>query len=212
VNTLERFRATMNYEKVDRVPLREFGAWPETLERWKREGFEPGIDYFGNDRWEGGAGTWFWPTPAFERKVISEDEERITYVDSQGIVLKELKNNPMSSMPQFIRFPVETRKDFRKFWKERMQTDLTERAGPDWKERLRKHRNRDYPFIVIADRWGGIDKRALAKGPGATRAELKRIAPLVREGGYIPMLDHSATPDISWKNYRYFIEELKKIL
>jgi hypothetical protein len=39
-------------------------------------------------------------------------------------------------MPQFIRYPVETREDFRKYWRERMRPDLTQRIGPDWRERL----------------------------------------------------------------------------
>lgn len=56
-------------------------------------------------------------------------------------------------MPHFIRFPVETREHFRKFWKERMQPDLGARIGPNWRERLRKHRNRDYVFVVLAGRW-----------------------------------------------------------
>jgi uroporphyrinogen decarboxylase len=59
-------------------------------------------------------------------------------------------------MPQFIRFPVETREDFRCFWKERMQPDLAMRIGPDWKEKLITYQQRDFPLIVNADRWGGF--------------------------------------------------------
>ena len=39
--------------------------------------------------------------------------------------------------------------------------------------------------------WGGVDKRALASGPEAIDAELARLHPLMREGGYIPHTDHS---------------------
>lgn len=45
--------------------------------------------------------------------------------------MRELKNNPMSSMPQFVKFPVETREEFRRFWRERMQPNLKLRIGPD---------------------------------------------------------------------------------
>ena len=40
MNDLERFRGTMEYKKVDRAPLYEFmwPTWPETAERWAREG------------------------------------------------------------------------------------------------------------------------------------------------------------------------------
>ena len=60
--------------------------------------------------------------------------------------------------------------------------------------------------------WGGVDKRPLAEGPEAIRRELERIRPLISDGGYIPMLDHAATPDTPYHNYRYFLGELRKIL
>jgi uroporphyrinogen decarboxylase len=60
--------------------------------------------------------------------------------------------------------------------------------------------------------WGGIDKRTLSEGFAGIDRELTRIGPLIRDGGYIPMLDHSAPPDISYKNYCYFLQQLRKII
>ena len=60
--------------------------------------------------------------------------------------------------------------------------------------------------------WGGVDKRPLAVGPEATDEELQRVKPLIADGGYIPMLDHSATPDIPYQNHRHFLEHLRMIL
>ena len=158
MTSLERFNATMNYRQRDRVPFRElmWPAWPETAERWAHEGGYLGVQTdFGCDRWVVEF-SWFFPTPAFERQILSEDEKTVTYVDPTGTVLREFKSNPLSSMPQFIRFPVKARDDFQKFWKERMRPDLTERIGANWYERLRRHRNRDYPLVVIADKWEGF--------------------------------------------------------
>ncbi len=158
MNDLERFRGTMNYGEVDRAPIYEFmwPTWPETAERWAREGgYIPGQTDFGCDKWLVEF-SWFWPQPPFAREIVGEDDEHVTFVDPQGIVMREFKNNPLSSMPQFIRYPVETREDFRKYWRERMQPDLTQRIGPDWRQRLRALRDRDFPFVVIADRWGGF--------------------------------------------------------
>ncbi len=355
---LERFNATMSYGHPDRAPFYEFmwPTWPETAARWSREGgYVDRQTDFGCDHWVVEA-SWFFPSPPFERRVVSEDEETVTFVDPQGIVMREFKANPLSSMPQFIRFPVETREDFRKFWKERMRPNLAERIGPDWREKLRLHRARDYPLVVIADRWGGffgalrnlvgaerlctlfyddpafveemmeadadflmailaqmleetdidvfgfwedmayrtaplispalarkfmlpryrkvidfgrsrgvhffgldsdgnidplipvwmdagidilypfevqaemdvlairrkygrdlriwggVDKRPLARERAEIDRELTRIAPLIREGGYIPMLDHSATPDVPYDNYRYFLSQLRTLL
>ncbi|MDP2989767.1 MAG: hypothetical protein Q8O57_04285 [Kiritimatiellota bacterium] len=55
---------------------------------------------------------------------------------------------------------------------------------------------------------GGVDKRALAKGPAAIDAELARLKPLIGTGGYIPHTDHSCPPDISFANYCYYLKQL----
>jgi hypothetical protein len=60
--------------------------------------------------------------------------------------------------------------------------------------------------------FGGIDKRALAEGPEAIDAELDRVAkPLLSQGGYFPILDHYAPPDISFQNYLYYKVKLKSL-
>lgn len=60
--------------------------------------------------------------------------------------------------------------------------------------------------------WGGIDKREIAKGKEAIRRELlKKVPPLIKEGGYIPCIDHSVDPDISLDNFVYYVEQLKTI-
>ena len=46
---------------------------------------------------------------------------------------------------------------------------------------------------------GGIDKREIAKGGAAIEAEMNRLAPVVRDGGFIPGCDHGMPHDISWK-------------
>jgi hypothetical protein len=52
----------------------------------------------------------------------------------------------------------------------------------------------------------------LTVGRAAIDQELERVKPLIDAGGYLPMLDHSATPDTPYENYRYFLERLKTIL
>ena len=156
MNSRERFLATMRYEPVDHVPYRGCSPWPETAERWKREGYDPdNPPRFQEDR-HVGYGAWFFPAPRFEYKVVEEDDRTITYINHEGILIRERKDYAASSMPQFLRFPVETREDFRAFWRERMSIDLATRIGPDWKKTLESHRERDYPLIIIADRWGGF--------------------------------------------------------
>ena len=153
----ERFLACMRYQPVDRAPFRgTLGVWPETLERWRREGCdEPGAPAFEMDHWEW-IGHWFFPHPPFEREVVDEDDQIVLYVNKEGILMREFKNHPFSTMPQFVRFPVATREDFRRFWRERMRPDLSARIGPDWQTKLAAYRQRDCPLFIKADRWGGF--------------------------------------------------------
>jgi hypothetical protein len=58
---------------------------------------------------------------------------------------------------------------------------------------------------------GGVDKRALAKGPAAIDAELARLKPLIDEGGYIPHTDHSCPPDVSFANFCYYIKRQREV-
>ena len=60
--------------------------------------------------------------------------------------------------------------------------------------------------------WGGVDKRELAKGPSAIRAHLREFIPLIEEGGYIPTIDHTVPPDVSWDQFRYYMDCKKALL
>ena len=60
--------------------------------------------------------------------------------------------------------------------------------------------------------YGGVDKRALASGTSAIDAELERCVPVALEGGYIPTVDHSLPPDISYANFQYYWRRKKEML
>ncbi|MCC6579094.1 MAG: hypothetical protein IT440_01540 [Phycisphaeraceae bacterium] len=57
---------------------------------------------------------------------------------------------------------------------------------------------------------GGVDKHALQGGPAAIDAEVKRLTPLVEEGGFIPMPDHRVPPDVTLANWVYYIKAIRK--
>ena len=66
--------------------------------------------------------------------------------------------------------------------------------------------------IALRDRYGrevlllgGVNKRALIAGKQAIRKEIKRIEPYVREGGWIPHVDHRVPPDVTYDNYLYYL-------
>ena len=59
---------------------------------------------------------------------------------------------------------------------------------------------------------GGIDKRALKHGARAIHREIDRVMPLVEQGGYIPELDHSVPPDVSWQDFGEYVRYLDERL
>lgn len=357
MDSRERFHALMNYRPVDHgVLVLPWFGFPATLRQWRQQGYHEGdFTRYPLDRWNW-LTSWFVPHPPFRRELVVENERHVVYINHEGILIREMKNDPMGSMPQFIRFPVETRDDFRKFARERLQPDIGLRIGADWVHRIRELRAQPAVFWLVADRWGGffgplrnlmgvenlctafytdpafveemmdaiadyliamagpildhieidvfgfwedmayntgpfigpdvvrqfmlprykrvvdylrgrgvpwfsldsdgnvddlipiwldagidilypfevaagmdvvaarrkygkdlrmymgIDKRILNQGPDAIDHELEYLSPLIREGGYIPSIDHSVPPDVPYEHFQYYMEVLTDIL
>lgn len=81
-----------------------------------------------------------------------------------------------------------------------------ERASDMDPVRVRKRYGRSLRLM------GGVDKREIARGPEAIDAHLEHLRPLVEEGGYIPTVDHTVPPDVSWDNFRYYMDRKRKLL
>ena len=60
--------------------------------------------------------------------------------------------------------------------------------------------------------WGGVDKRVLVQGSQAIKAHLREFIPLIEEGGFIPTVDHTVPPDVSWDDFRYYMEAKRALL
>ncbi|MCL5986472.1 MAG: hypothetical protein M1371_07880 [Actinobacteria bacterium] len=72
-------------------------------------------------------------------------------------------------------------------------------------EKVRK----EYPDLVI---WGGIDKVVIAKGRPFINEDLLKVRRVLDKGGYIPFADHTVIPDTSFENYKYFRDQLNRII
>jgi uroporphyrinogen decarboxylase len=57
---------------------------------------------------------------------------------------------------------------------------------------------------------GGVDKKAIIAGGNRLRKEVEKKIPVMKEGGYIPSCDHMVPVDVSLKNYKKYLELLKK--
>ncbi|HID07419.1 MAG TPA: hypothetical protein EYP10_09765 [Armatimonadetes bacterium] len=77
---------------------------------------------------------------------------------------------------------------------------LEQAAGMD-PHKLRRQYGRD---LCLS---GGLDKREIAKDKTAIEREvMSKVPELVAQGGYIPTLDHTFPPDISYDSFRYYLD------
>lgn len=383
----ERFLRTLSFQPAD-PPWARWGAfvWPETEIVWRTQGYEgPELGWHGEGLTERfglddllRVDPWYGPVPEFAYEVIEEDERTKLYINHEGILMREFKEHTDTSMPQFVKFPVETPEDFEKLAVERLALKPEHRFPEVWRQQIAAGRlhgvagranieaiggeeaaapdskpAEELPRKCWADRWGGffgslrnmmglqnlclafydqpklvermmeeradriieitdevlkytdfelfwywedmaynhgslidprmfrkfalkhycrvnewlrsrgikhigldsdgnitdlipvwldsginmlwpfecqsgmdvvkirqtyghdlvimggINKRALIPGGDVMRREVDRIMPLVEDGGYIPELDHSVPPDVSWPNFCEYIEYLK---
>jgi hypothetical protein len=68
---------------------------------------------------------------------------------------------------------------------------------------------RAFPGLALL---GGVDKRELARDREAIRRHLLELAPVVEQGGFIPTVDHTVPHDVSYDNFRYYMELKAKLL
>ena len=101
---------TFNFKKPERVPITEWVYWPDTIERWRREGLPMNVDpieYFGMDRMEE---MYYDRSLGFEEKVLSEDDESVTKINSNGVTVRSWKKR--YAPPQYLDFTVKTEEDW----------------------------------------------------------------------------------------------------
>ena len=73
---------------------------------------------------------------------------------------------------------------------------LERMAGVDVAELRRQHPD----FLLL----GGYDKMIMHEGEEAMRREFERLMPVIRQGGFIPTVDHQTPPDVSLEQYHLY--------
>lgn len=68
---------------------------------------------------------------------------------------------------------------------------------------------KDYPELQMM---GGIPKMEIAKGRKRIDELLDNVRTLLTHGGYIPFLDHSVPPNVSWEDFKYYRLNLNMII
>ncbi len=154
----ERFLQTLRFEPADPPFVRAgLGMWQDTAILWRQQRWDgrPLDQVFGTDALVG-IGPYYGPAPAFVEEVLAQDATTRTFVNHEGIVMREFIEHRDTSMPQFVRFPVETAADFERLAGERLGPNLQARFSPEWQQRVREVAATDLPRQCWADRWGGF--------------------------------------------------------
>jgi len=170
LNGRERWHATNNYEPFDRPFRWEMHPYPEAVRRWEREGMPPDEyleNLVGYDRFER-APISAAPCPAFVREDLEYQDDYIIYRDGDGVIKKIRRDATPPAMPQYVRYPIQTRGDWNEF-KKRLDPN-SPRRFPLWWDSLKKmYENRDFPLGIHAGsmfgrlrNWMGIERISTA--------------------------------------------------
>jgi len=154
MNNRERFLRVMRCQEVDHPPFLGEGPWPDTLARWKKEGYPEGVsydDFFGVETLKSDyAGLDTNVFPHFEQKVISETETEVIAIDAYGRKVRDFKDH--TTMPEWLEFPVKNRDDLTMVLKEHFDVSQIEKRWPsDWDEKVKQRSDPNRETLLFLD-------------------------------------------------------------
>lgn len=200
MNGRERFLATAQFHPVDRPFLLRPWTWTATLERWQGEGLPVDADlaeFFGTDReavvplaTQGPYGPHL--HPPLERVVLHETDSYAIVRDEEGNTVRLFRDDARRSMPQWIEYPMEDRRDWEETVKPRLDASIPGRRaeGKEWAEYVTRVGRRDYPLGVWCGSFYGwprslmgVERVSLAiyDDPGLIHEMCEHIADFVTE-------------------------------
>ena len=162
----ERFLSVLSFEQPDRIPIMDFGYWPETIEAWKQQGLPKELEtyeevesfFYGDrgfelnmvNRWgpalpEGAIWGIF---PPFAQTVLEETEDTILYGGEGG---KELVHKSSGSLSHVIEYPISDLEGFEKKIAPRMIGSDERRLEPGFDEKQAKLRAAGEPTGIWLD-------------------------------------------------------------
>jgi uroporphyrinogen decarboxylase len=191
MSSRQRFLSTLAFASVDIPWTRAFAfIWPETHAVWREQGYRgPELGWHGEGLPERFAldqilrvDPWYGPVPEFAYRLVEEDETTRLYINHEGILMREFKQHADTSMPQFVKFPVETAAEFEAFAAERLTLNAAQRFPEAWKAQVAGGK-----LHAVA---GGANITAVASGPGAETPadEHPRMCWADRWGGFFGSL------------------------
>ena len=132
------------------------GIWPETIQRWKKEGLPEDweeTNFFNEDKY-GDTGVWLGTNtisplfPRNQKQVLEENDTHVIFRDKHYRVVKQRKDEVNESIVQILEFPVRD-KDTWEAFRDKMDP-LFEDRYTKLEKTAKKHggvNNHDYPII-----------------------------------------------------------------
>ncbi len=136
MNARERFNRVLHWQKPDRVPNLEFGYWDKTVLVWHEQGLPSSLRTNEDiERYLGLEGTSIIAEvpvknglyPLFEEKTLETRGERRIIQNKEGLICEVLESD--SSIPRYLKYVIETRADWEKLKRERLDPDCPGRVG-----------------------------------------------------------------------------------
>jgi len=175
ITTRERFNRVIHWEKPDKIPNMDFGYWEETIQLWHSQGLP---DHIKTDiqmeeylKLEGESRIPTLPIsnglfPPFENRVIEDKGDSVIVQDHEGNICENLKNG--SSIPRYLKFGLESRKDWERYKNERLDYTLPERIG-NVKDAVKRAHDSGMPIRFHAGslygwlrNWMGVERFSIA--------------------------------------------------
>ena len=151
----ERFRRTMHYQPVDRLPNFEFGYWAETLPAWHEQGLPKEIDdqrkayeYFGIESSRGVPVNTEMRSGLGRARIVESDERYEVGYDDIGAKY-EINKSGIKSIPHYLGFPVQCREDFAPF-REQLDADPAGRypTEEEWQKYVEDAKKCEVPICI----------------------------------------------------------------
>lgn len=179
----ERYKRTLLFREVDKIPFQPGGPRESTLRRWREEGLPPDRDWFdylceslGIEREKPqtpiiSLKISFDPCPPFEEKILERQGNHLIVQDYKGAIVEIEDKYDFSYLryaKDFVtrkwhKFPVETKEDWEEM-KRRFDPHSPKRVDEEIEEKAKLLKNRDWvltigipgPFWQMRD-WCGLE-------------------------------------------------------
>ena len=160
----DRIYRYLTYQDVDRIPDIEFGYWPQTIRRWKREGLPVALiddelnsmfpnklnNFFRFDSGSHGIPSHVHMNPMFSEEILDRRGDVTVMRGSEGIVAERYLNDvEESSIPHFVEFPVKTPDDWTAM-KQRYRIDDSTRCYTDSEIKSARNARDDGKMIMVS--------------------------------------------------------------